>query len=58
MQCRTNGEVAALCVEGELVDVQLAGADDLHVLLGRDRPIVADKQEGVDRRLVLMDPDT
>lgn len=31
--CRSDGDVAALGVEGELVDVHLTGGDHLHVLV-------------------------
>lgn len=58
VQCRTNREVAALCVEWEFVDVHLASADDLQVFLRGDRPIVAHKHEGVEGRLIFLGPDT
>lgn len=58
MNGRTNGDVAHLRVEGELVDVHFAGADHLHVLLRRDRPIIRHVHVGILRGLVFLYPDT
>lgn len=58
VQCRSDGDVAALRVKGELVDVHFAGADDPHVLLGVDRPVVRHENVGVHRGLVLLYPET
>lgn len=58
MNGRTNGDVAHLRVEGELVDVHFAGADHLHVLLRRDRPVVRHVHVGILRGLVFLYPDT
>lgn len=58
MNRRTNGEVARLRVEGELVDVHLAGADDLQVLLRDDHPIVGHVNVRVMSGIVLVYPES
>ena len=55
---RSDGDAAPLRVEGELVDVHLAGADHFDVLLIRDHPLVGHVHVRVLRGVVLLDPET
>lgn len=56
MDHRLEGEVATLPVEGELVDVQLARADQHLVILHLHATVAQDGDVGARRGLVLLYP--
>lgn len=58
VHCRSDGDVASLCVKGELVDVHLTGADHLNVLFRTDYPIMRHEHVGIQRGVILLYPET
>lgn len=56
--CRSNCDVTSLCVEGELVDVHLTGADHPNFLFRNHRSIVGHVHVGIRRGLILLRPET
>lgn len=58
MYRRTNGDVTFLCVEGELMDIHLTGADNLKVLFRSDCPVVGYVYVCILRGVVHLYPET
>lgn len=56
MYNRLEGEVAGLVVEGELVDLHPAGADQHVVILNPDQTVTVDTQMGTRGSFVLFCP--
>ena len=56
MYSRPEGEVAALTVKGEFVNVHLAGADHLYVIFDRDKTFIVNSDIRILLDLVLVCP--